>query len=199
MGWTGIPLGAKPNTKELDRLVKSWMESPTCCIIDQSAWLDFGKRKFLLMESAARGNDVPSRRFIIMLMVHYRQGEILYKDVEESMGPQEFDCPMRLMAQLESHPPLGEFSAKWREKVVAYHQDRKARNALMRDLERQYPQGDLRIILSGGAHATYGRNRHRGRTVATYYLPMGRTPYLLRHNMIDTEATKELRSTPAAR
>ena len=53
------------------------------------------------------------------------QHQLLYKDVEESMGPNEVDCPMRIMNQLEGHPPIGEYSASWRERALRRHQDMK--------------------------------------------------------------------------
>ena len=56
----------------------------------------------------------PGFPFILIILVEYRQHELLYREVEESMGPNERDCPMRIMNQLGGHPPDGEYSARWR-------------------------------------------------------------------------------------
>jgi hypothetical protein len=45
-----------------------------------------------------------------------------YKDMDESMGPYYFDCPLRLLKGNGMH---NEFSIRWREKVRAYHNQRK--------------------------------------------------------------------------
>ena len=59
------------------------------------------------METESRAETDKAARFIIVILVEYRQHELLYKEVEESMGPNELDCPMRIMNQLEEHPPSG--------------------------------------------------------------------------------------------
>ncbi len=94
-------------------MVQQGMETPTCRIIDRSGWQAHGQHQFLLMEADK------TIRFVVVILVEYRRHELLYKEVEESMGPNELDCPMRIMKQLEGHPPLGEFSARWRERFLA--------------------------------------------------------------------------------
>ena len=39
------------------------------------------------------------------------------------MGPNELDCPMWIMNQLGEYPPAGEYSARWRERVLQHHQE----------------------------------------------------------------------------
>ena len=39
----------------------------------------------------------PGFPFILIILVEYRQRELLYREVDESMGPNELDCPMRIM------------------------------------------------------------------------------------------------------
>ena len=60
-------------------------------------------------------NIQPPRNYSFTTSNHHAitalQHQLLYKDVEESMGPNEVDCPMPIMNQLEGHPPLGEYSA----------------------------------------------------------------------------------------
>lgn len=42
-----------------------------------------------------------------------------YKDMDETCGPCEVDCPLRLIDAADA--PLNEWAREWREKVRAYH------------------------------------------------------------------------------
>ena len=196
MGWTGIPYGARPNNKEINSLIKHSIESPTCHIIDRSAWIDFGKRQFLLMEADARGGQHPSKRFIIMITVEYRRFQLLYRDDEESMGFSKLDCPMRLMRKLDGHPPLGEHSAAWRDRVIANHARNKLTGTILRTLNNHFPEGDRRIILNGGKQVNYDQTPFRGRMVPIYSDPQTGSPHFLKSHMIDPYGTNALRNPP---
>ena len=150
MGWTGIPCDSRPSDKEINRMVQQWMETPTCRIIDRSGWQAHGRYQLLLMEAEPRVETDKAIRFIALILVEYRQHELLYKEVEESMGPNELDCPMQIMNQLEGHPPTGEYSARWREMVLQHHQDMKLRKTILRKLRKEYPNGDHRLVLNKG-------------------------------------------------
>ena len=93
-------------------MAQQWIETPTCRIIDRSGWQAHGRHQFLLMEAERRVKTDQAVRFIVVILVEYRQHELLNKDVEESMGPNKLDCPIRIMNQLEGqHHPIGEYSA----------------------------------------------------------------------------------------
>ena len=49
-----------------------------------------------------------------------------YKEMDETMGPAEDRMPERILNKLDD-PPDGEYAAQWRERVRAYHAERKAR------------------------------------------------------------------------
>ena len=93
MGWTGIPCDSRPSNREINQMVQQWMETPTCRIIDRSGWQAHGRHQFLLMEAEPRVETDKSIRFIVVILVEYHQHQLLYKDVEESMGPNELDLP----------------------------------------------------------------------------------------------------------
>ncbi len=197
MGWTGIPCGARPNNKELNALIKDRIESPSCRIIDRSAWLDFGKRQFLLMEADSRDGQYPSQRFIIMITVEYRQFHLLYRDDEESMGLGKPDCPMRIMRKLEGHPPTGEHSAAWRDRVViANHARNKLTGTILRTLDNQLPEGDRHLILNAGKQITYNQTSFRGRMVPIYSDPKTGSLHILKPHMIDPYGTNAPRKPP---
>ena len=125
MGWIGILCDSRPSNREINQMIQQQMETPTCRIIDRSGWQANGRHQFLLMEAEPRVETDKAIRFIVVILVEYHQHQLLYKEVEESMGPNELDCPMRIMNQLEGHPPTGEYSARWRKKVLQHHQDMK--------------------------------------------------------------------------
>ena len=89
MGWTGTPCDSKPSNREINRMVQQWMETPTCRIIDRSEWQAHGRHQFLLMEAEPRVETEKAIRFIVVILVEYHQHQLLYKEVEESMGPNE--------------------------------------------------------------------------------------------------------------
>ena len=63
----------------------------------------------------------PTQRWIQCdLLRHQRDYGWGYKDMEESMGPYYYSCPLKYLNMV----PLDRFggNAKWREEVVAHHQ-----------------------------------------------------------------------------
>ena len=196
MGWTRIPCDSRPSNKEINRILQQEMETPTCRIIDRSGWQAHGKHQFLLMEAESRVETDKATRFIIVILVEYRRHELLYKEVEESMGPNELDCPMRIMNQLEGHPPIGEHSARWRERVLQHHRDMKPREAILRKLRKEYPNGNRRLVLTNGREVQYGQGRYRRKQTSAYHDTDSGTLRLLRAEMIDAEATNALRTQP---
>lgn len=47
-----------------------------------------------------------------------------YKDMEESMGPYFYDCPLKFLKMVP--PPDSKSADGWREKVIAFHAKKKA-------------------------------------------------------------------------
>lgn len=98
------------------------------------------------------GEVVNTVRYIALdLLVYSRQDEgWAYKDIDESCGPYEIDCPL---SYLEMTPqPESECAGPWREKVRAYHADRQRRNTLYKRVK----VGD-NITLRGGIRPHDGR------------------------------------------
>jgi hypothetical protein len=48
----------------------------------------------------------------------------MIKEIEEGMGPYFYDCPLSFLERAPVAP--GPFSAKWRERVCAYHRGKDA-------------------------------------------------------------------------
>ena len=62
----------------------------------------------------------PKQRWIQCDLLRYQQDAWGYKDIEESMGPYYFSCPLKYLGMV----PLAQFggNAEWREQVIEYHQ-----------------------------------------------------------------------------
>ena len=195
MGWKGIPYPERPTNRQLNHIINHHLQSPTCRIIDRSGMLAYSKHQFFLMETIPQETDVSPepKRFVLMLLIDYSRGELLFKEVEESMGPQEWDCPMRIMQQIEGHPTLGEHSAQWRERVLQYHRDMKPKKAVLRKLRQDHPQGQIKLMLTDGRLVTYEKCKHRGRqNVSAYRDPHTQTLTILHLAFIDAQATQAL-------
>ena len=138
MGWIGIPCEGKPKGEEIDRMVEErFVQGSQFRIIDRSGRKNYGDHQFLLLEEReSRGGEKPER-FVLVALVQHRNQELRLKAIEETSGPNELDCPMRIMRQLEGYPPRNESSANWRRKVMEHHQERKKTGAIMRRLRTE--------------------------------------------------------------
>ena len=191
MGWTGIPMGQRPKTSELNRIIDHELQHERCRILDRSGWLDHGRRQFLLMEvdPAPIHKDTGKKKFILMVSVDFSGGMFYYREDEESAGPNHVDCPMRLIRQVEDHPPAGEFAKKWRERVIAHHEALSPRRSVIRKLQK----GDQsKLVLNDGRIVTYQYGRNRGGKVAAYRDPDTGGLKILKPDAIDAQATKKL-------
>lgn len=73
-----------------------------------------------------------AERFIALDLCEYQAGYGWgYKDLEESCGPCEVDCPEKYLAMVPE--PAGEYGPAWRERVRAHHAERRAAAAIIRD------------------------------------------------------------------
>jgi hypothetical protein len=73
------------------------------------------------------------RRIIFLFLIRgskraFGRGDYGYKDMDESMGPCYYDCPLDLIDM--AGPPPNEYAATWREAVRAWHAKKRAKLAL---------------------------------------------------------------------
>ena len=73
----------------------------------------------------------------------------------------------------------------------------KPRKAILRKLQKEYLNGDRRLVLTKGGEVQYGQGRYRRKRTSAYRDTDGGTLKLLRAEMIDADATKALRTQPA--
>ena len=197
MGWMGISMDRKPDSQELTRIITERMERNGYTIIDRSGWLDRDSRIFLLMEHERDGHNGEKPqvvRFIAVVRMEYHRGELLIREDDESVGPNDIDCPMRIMNQMEGHPPVNEYSRKWRERVLTRHADMRPRKAALRRLRKEYPDGAGVLVLKTGEQVNYAQGKYRGqRNTSAYIDPKNGRLNILRPQMINPEATAALR------
>lgn len=113
-------------------------------------------------------------RFIaLFLMASGRQDGWGYKDLEETMGPCEVDCPLRFL-DLVPAPDLGAhpYAAGWRDNVRAFHAGKLNRRRVTKDV-----QPGQRWLLVPGCSLEWvtivGRSYKRGQWTAK--TPLGDT------------------------
>jgi hypothetical protein len=69
--------------------------------------------------------------FLALLACDRSDGVWGYKDMEESMGPCEVDCPLKY---LDMVPDPGGYATEWREKVRAFHSGKRTKQALIKSI-----------------------------------------------------------------
>ena len=179
-------------------MVDQWLHSPNSRILDRSGWLNHGRHQFVLMERQPHPGEAPADsgpiRFVVVVQVEQWRGEQLaYRMDDESVGPLQEDCPMRIMRQLEDSPPANEFSRGWRERVMEHHRTMGPRRAVLRRLRKEHPRGVQKVVLTDGRQVEYLQGRYRGtRNCAAYWDPEECQATLLRPQMVDAAATREL-------
>ena len=209
MGWTGTPVTHRLNTAELNALVDRELATPGAKITDRSGWS--GSHRFTLMELEP-GHDPETlcRRLIVTTLVQYHDGDVLTKHMDESVGPNAADCPLRILAQAEEFPPFNEHAAEWRARVREHHRSRAEVNRLLKEITAGYPNGNRAFVidcyrgydsdtglvaLATQQEVTFVRVlQPRNRTVNAYRVPGDNTLYRLHRDRINMGATKVLRN-----
>lgn len=96
--------------------------------------------------------ELASGRKLVFLALLQSGGKNMgwgYKDMDESMGPCYFDCPLSLLAMTDE--PTEGYAVAWRAKVRAHHAAKKARPKLTTGLVLRYGEHDYRLERQAGA------------------------------------------------
>lgn len=78
-----------------------------------------------------------------------------YKDLDESVGPCEVNCPLSYLDGLPE--PINEWAREWRDRVRAFHAERKKQ----RDLAKSLAPGDS-VTIYGKEYVVYHGDQPRG-------------------------------------
>lgn len=83
------------------------------CVILDHACTAYGKRLWLCVKS-----DKLDQPLVVLYLLDKSKGYGWgYKDMDETMGPYYYDCPLRFIKGVGHN----QFSKNWRDKVRAYH------------------------------------------------------------------------------
>jgi hypothetical protein len=96
-----------------------------------------GNRLWFLAQT--RSGEHAGRKWIGLTLIDSRRGQVAVKCMDETVGPYYFDCPLAFIDRADA--PVGPHAGPWREKVKAFHANRTARRAAIR-------QG-LRVMYDG--------------------------------------------------
>jgi hypothetical protein len=121
MGWYGCerPRG----TKDIDFFQKEcgWEKEDSYCRILDAA--RNGSTVYLKVEVK---HDNKVERYALVCLTRWSQDffNFTYKPIEESMGPCDYHCPLRILDGLTE--PANEYAAEWRKNVREWHKKKKA-------------------------------------------------------------------------
>ena len=77
-------------------------------IIDRKA-TNFGRHLWMLIQP----KEGPS--FVCLFKLSNYKGDWGYKEIDESMGPAQWDCPVSLIQQAD--PPTTQYAIEWRAQI----------------------------------------------------------------------------------
>jgi hypothetical protein len=118
MGWTYFHREKSQSVK--DTLMKEFRS-------DKWEWLDFAVVKFRTAYAAIRNKET-GEVFALVCLLGYRKNDYYnfgYKDMDETMGPCESECPQRILKLLT--PTDSEWANQWRKRCQDYHERRAAK------------------------------------------------------------------------
>jgi hypothetical protein len=113
MGWTGIMTNNPPKTTvELKAFFEKEFSTPILDIEKTGEEHKGGigrpdNEVYLLIEHL-------NKKIALVCLLGYRSGEFMYKDMDESMMPYYFNCPIRILDKLS--PTENKYATQWREK-----------------------------------------------------------------------------------
>lgn len=63
------------------------------------------------------------KKLIVLCLIQKSEGQYGYKDIDETMGPYYYDCPLSFIK--EADEPYNDSARNWREKVKKHHANKK--------------------------------------------------------------------------
>lgn len=133
MGWT-VEYTERPRADFIRDRLKGWdNEIAKAVLLDHA---DHGSRLWKVCEITWKQGENAGKtmRFIALDLISKRRGEGWgYKDLEESSGPSELDCPLRFFKLVRT--PDGQYGREWREEVRRYWAEKKTKMAKTKALQ----------------------------------------------------------------
>lgn len=192
MGWSEIYVGNRVNTDDVNRVIEEAILSPHYHTIDRSGWIG-RTHQFVLCEFEPDYQpDMPARRLIMVALVQNAKDLLRYKLLDETAGPNERDCPLRILKAAEVYPAYNETAATWRTQCRSYHKAMKRFNRILREVDQNPKSADRRVLLHGGRLVEYHRIHDGRQRVKTFRIEGDRTHYRLNMRAVDVEGTVAL-------
>ena len=134
-------------------------------IIEPSFWGE----NYTVLKHSLRGNNLwilaeqrhpekGTRKFIALFLLSYfaQDNGYAYKDMDETCGPCELNCPKNFVLEAEkSGEGWNDYAIAWRKKVLEYHANltakKKARPSLEAGLVLDYFGTEYRLVSPAGA------------------------------------------------
>lgn len=123
MGWTSCYQWEKPSDVRDEILADYARQSDRFEVIDHKI-TSYGRNWWMLLR--CKKDDGTHEDIIVLYLIRpsYKGSGCAYKDIEESMGPCEVDCPLSLLDKASD--TTSKDAVDWRERVRAAHAARKA-------------------------------------------------------------------------
>jgi len=115
MGWDGRYIGYNPSPKERQQMIDSdytWSKDDHSVRVVKSTMK--GNTYYGVIEVTDKGKK--SYRTAVVVLTSYSNGEIAFKSMDESMGPNACDMPVSYLKLLT--PTESQYANDWRMKVV---------------------------------------------------------------------------------
>jgi hypothetical protein len=130
MGWTFFD-DRNPRESRADIIEREFTHAAT----DENPWAygfeyiaTRGATVYAVMWRENISEGIGRYYFGAIFLTRRNRGEFGYKDMDESMGPNASDAPLKMVDLLDRLAPNpGGYAAKWRAAVREYHAKRKAR------------------------------------------------------------------------
>lgn len=170
MGWTSEPCSKPATAKDqgnlvLERFLAGWNQTPKVLGSKHTAE-DMGNQVlYALLELEKKDGSRTNAIFVILY--HWRDGELYTKEMDSSVGPCYYDCPVKWF---DAAPVVSDFDREWREECLK-------RDALKREM-RRLKAGDLvRFSWGYAGHRVWRYTGMRG----VFTLPDGTASVRLRN------------------
>lgn len=156
MGWSSGWSSRSELVKYLREMVATGNPEKTHTILAERS-THYGKHLWMLVridyvEGSRWRETYPSgtvTMVFLFLLDRFKDGAWGYKDLQESMGPTEVDCPLDLIEKSTEHVS---YAPEWRERVREYHEAR----------TRTYEVGD-EVLIYGKRYRITAKPRPRRR------------------------------------
>lgn len=141
MGWWGSYIGKNASMREIRKAIEKDVGCPVVSLKFGYAICVVGKEQidpnFLNKKEGDpwRGWNPECENMIIIALWRYSAGELMIKQVSESMGPCQYNVPLKYI----NAPCKIEDTYHWRDKVRQFHLNKKRQTRFVRTLKHGDP------------------------------------------------------------